>query len=603
MTEEKNGWQRYWQKSSIQRMIGLAFTLVSISMLILMGVLLYFQFANVMRQTILKENQQLVNQISLNINNYCTKMRGICNSMAYDVFKKVDLSNTANLPREMSLLFDANSSSLVSIACYDTEGNLVAAAPNSNVKSDVDVTTQEWFSLANTVIENPHFSTPHVQNLFEDTSLRYHWVISLSQMVELTENGKTRSGVVLVDMNYSSLEIIFQQTNADSIGYCYLIDPNGEIVYHPKQKLIYSGLFKENNIVAAGYRDGIYEETFDGSTRQVIVKTTSYTGWKVVSVIPNQEFASGLAQIRLFVITIIGLSIIVLIFVNSAVSSRVTQPIKLLDQSVKELEKGQLDLNIYVGGPTEVEHLGRTIRSTVDQIRHLMDDIVYEQELKRHSEFDALQAQINPHFLYNTLDSIVWMIESEEYPEAIQMVTSLASLFRISLSRGQTIIPIRSELQHAQSYLDIQKFRYKSKFEVITDIDPAILDYPIIKLVIQPLLENAIYHAMEVMDGDGLILLKGYKKADEIILEVIDNGLGIPPERLEKLLDPDTNEKYGSKGSGIGLKNVDQRLRLYYGEDYGIELESELDVGTTVRIRIPAQMTGFDSEAEYDEKN
>ena len=218
-------------------------------------------------------------------------------------------------------------------------------------------------------------------------------------------------------------------------------------------------------------------------------------------------------------------------------------------------------------------------------MRGLMDDVVYEQELKRKREFDALQAQINPHFLYNTLDSIVWMVESQRQEEAISMITALASLFRISLSKGKDFIPIKTELQHAAYYLHIQNIRYKNKFSVTTHVDPAIEECTTIKLIIQPLLENAIYHAMEVMDGDGEIVINGYKKEGSVYIEVIDNGLGMTQEKVDSLLT--SGAKPGKKGSGIGLKNVHQRLQLYYGAEYGLEIESELDEGTTIRIHLP----------------
>ncbi|MDR0381803.1 MAG: sensor histidine kinase [Oscillospiraceae bacterium] len=584
--------RRYLRGKSIQFMISTSFTLVATGCMVGVGFLLYAQFTSALKNTMLQENQQLVNQVTLNVTNYTRNMMRISDSMYYSAIKKADISEPQALEKEMDLLYEANRNSLISIACFTEDGAWVASSPVSVMKP-VQVTQQEWFTRATTTMENLHFSAPHVQNLFIANNYRYYWVVSLSRVVELTRRGQTSRGVLLVDMNYSGIEQIFSRIGTDTAGYVYLIDSTGEIIYHPKQRLIYSNLYQENNLVAAGYPDGLFEETFHGATRQVIVKTVGYTGWRVVSVTPNSEFAFSFSQMRLFVIAVVGFAVILLIIVNSFVSSRVANPIKKLEQSVKDLEHGSLDLDIYVGGPYEIEHLGSTIRSMVEQMRGLMREIVREQEDKRRSEFDALQAQINPHFLYNTLGSIVWMIESGRYKEAISMVTALASLFRISLSRGSTIIPIRNELQHASYYLYIQNIRYKNKFTVQMDIDPEIQDFQTIKLIIQPLLENAIYHAMEMMDGDGVITLSGRRCGDDVYIEVRDNGLGIPQDKLAVLLTDKAGKSAGSKrGSGIGLRNVHQRIRLYYGEAYGLEIESEVDVGTTVRIHLPVDTGG-----------
>lgn len=577
---------RYIRTKSIQYMISISFTLISVVCMLVIGILLYAQFTNTLKATTLQENQQIVDQIGLNVTNYTRNMMRISDAMYYNVIKGTDLSEQT-FDRGMNVLYEANKDNLVSIACFTQQGQLVGATPVDGLKPGVDVTRQDWFVRANTTMENLHFSTPHVQNLFEETTTRYRWVVSLSRVVELTEAGHTSRGVLLVDMNFSGIEQIFSRISGDNTGYVYLIDSAGEIIYHPQQKLIYSNLYSENNTVAATYTDGIHEETFEDAQRQIVVKSVGYTGWKIVSVIPNTAFTFGFAQIRLFVIAVVGFTIILIIILNNFVSSRVANPIKKLDKSVKDLEKGNLDLDIYVGGPYEIEHLGKTIRSVVDQMRGLLDDIVHEQEQKRKSEFDALQAQINPHFLYNTLDSIVWMIESGRQKEAISMVTALASLFRISLSKGSTIIPIKTELQHAGYYLHIQNIRYKNKFSVQMNIDPEIENCNTIKLVIQPLLENAIYHAMEMMAGDGEIRLNAYRKENDIYIEVRDNGLGMIPEKVAGLLHGENTG--GKKGSGIGLKNVHQRIQLYYGEAYGLEIESELDVGTTVRIHLPYQ--------------
>ncbi len=571
---------------SIQMTIAVSFTVVSVCIMCFLVLTLYGQFSRRIEDQYVENSAQLLNQTAINLEGHLRNMRWISDAMYYSVIKDKDLA-VQSMDDEMNLLYEANKDNLVSIACYTNDGSLTAAAPIATVKADVDVTTHRWFQDAVGQLENFHFSTPHVQNLFDDPSYRYYWVVSLSRTVELNHNGETSLGVLLVDMNYSSIERILKKANEDaSAEYVYLMDQDGEIIYHPKQDQIYAGISSENNLAALSYEDETVQESFEGEKRLVTVKTVSYTGWKLVSVVPMEVYSMGMESTRYLVIILVILALLATVLLNQLVSARIAKPLKKLNASVEEWEAGNLHPDIYVGGSTEVMHLGNTLRSTVEQIQQLMQDIVVEQEEKRKSELDALQSQINPHFLYNTLDSIVWMITGEKYEEAVFMVTQLASLFRVSLSQGKTVIRIEDELRHAQNYMNIQKIRYKNVFQADFDIEPGILGYCTVKLILQPLLENAIYYGMEYMDGEGKIRVNGYRKGDDIFLEVQDNGPGIPQEEASRLLTEENRER--KRGSGVGLINVHSRIQLRFGPQYGLQIESCPDEGTTVTIHIPA---------------
>ena len=292
-------------------------------------------------------------------------------------------------------------------------------------------------------MENMHFSTPHIQNLFDDGTMGYYWVITLSRAVELTEGGDSRTGVLLVDMDYSSISRMMDQINTANSGqYFYLCDSNGEIIYHPRQVQISDGIFEENNQATADYKEGIYDEKFNGEHRKVLVNTVSYTGWKLVGVIPYSTFTHGMLNIRYFIMMLILLMAMMLAFVNRMVSVWISSPLLKLNDSVKGYEAGE-EPQIYIGGSQEIRHLGYSIQKSYEQIDDLMKKIVLEQNERRKSELDALQSQINPHFLYNTLESITWMVEGEKNDEAAFMITQLAKFFRISLSKGRTVISIR----------------------------------------------------------------------------------------------------------------------------------------------------------------
>ena len=586
----------WYRRSSIQVVISLSFTIVAVIGMILLGSALLLRFSSSTDALLAEDSRRILDQVNLNLDSYLRGMMRVSDTMYYRVIKNADLAEDS-IGAGMNLLYETNRDTVVSIAVFSQNGGLVSATPLSNLKRQARPEQQEWFTAAAEKIENLHFSTPHVQNLFEDPDYLYRWVVSLSRQVELTRAGAIESGVLLVDMNFGGIEQICKNVDLGESGYLYLIDGDGEIIYHPRQQLIYASLLRENNRAAAGYEDGIHREKFGGETRQVTVKTVGYTGWKLVGVVPAESLASNHIQLRLFGIFVVLFFIFFLVFVNLGVSERIAVPIKALEQSVKELEAGSETVDIAIGGPYEVQHLGNSIRSMVSTMRQLMDDIIRQEESKRKSELDVLQSQINPHFLYNTLDSIVWMIENNRYDDAIVMVTSLARLFRISLSRGRTLITVGEELEHARHYMTIQKMRFKNKFTSEIRADGEALGCETVKLVVQPIVENAIYHGMEYADGDGEILVWAHIEGEDLYIDVTDNGPGMRQEQVDRLLREDDGPAAPSRGgSGIGLRNVHQRIQLTYGKPYGLEIESEPDEGTTIRIHLPVRRPGGDGE-------
>jgi len=575
-----------YSKRSIRYTVFLAFTLSAALAITLTGVALYLRLSGQLEDTILKENQIVISQVNQTLESYLRDKMRLSDSLYYSVIKNADLEEE-DITERMSLLYNASQSSIENIALFSAEGELLATAPPAVLKKNADPIHEEWFQKTLDKSEDLHFSSPSVQTAFSNADDLYRWVVSLSCAVEITQGKSTSQGVLLIDLKYSGLEQILNKATLGNDGYIYLINSEGDLIYHPKQQLIASGQRSEDNRQAASLEDGNHKLSFEGEERILTVKTVGYTGWKLVGVTPQRGLSFNSTENRVFIVGACLLFLLGLVIMNSYISSTLTDPIQRLERSVRKLEELGIDTEIYVGGSYEIRHLGWSVQRMVDRMRQLMDEAVAEHESKRKSELNALQAQINPHFLYNTLDIIVWMIENENYTDAVSAVTALARLFRISLSKGKVMIPVQDELEHIRNYLTIQKMRYKNKFTYEIEAEEEALSMATIKLVVQPLVENAIYHGMEFMDGDGLIRIRAWVEGSDLYLSVQDNGLGMTPDRVEKLRKGILGSSR-SRGSGIGVANVNERIKLYFGSQYGLEIESEPDEGTTITIHLEA---------------
>ena len=576
------------QESPIRRVMFLCFTVSALLAVGTTAAILYSRFSRQLNASAQAENQSMVERVERNLSNYFRDMMNLTDSCVYSVIKACDLK-TDSPQDQMTLLYNTYADYIDSMALFDARGRLVATAPAAIRRDQADIVDSDWFQAALEHPENVHFSHLRVQSVFENRSGAYRWVIPLSCAVELTRGKETETGVLLIHLKYSTLAEQCGVKLAED-GYVYLVYRDGSLVYHPAYELVAAGRRQESYERAASAPDGSYKETLEGQRRTVILGTTGYTGWRVVGVVPETALdMSGMRQALVLIASFSGFFLI-LTLVNYFLSRLLTDPIARLEASVNRVER-EAAAEIYVGGTRETRQLGESVRKMVAEMRKLADDAAAEHEAKRKTELNALQAQINPHFLYNTLDIIVWMVENEQPREAVKLVTALARFFRISLSGGRNIIPVRDELEHVKNYLMIQEMRYKNKFRYEIQAQPETLELSTIKLMLQPIVENAIYHGMEYMEDSGTILVTAETRDGDLWIVVSDNGLGMTPEQAAKLLtgDPLRPEPTRRKpGSGVGLKNVQSRIHLYFGEQYGLTIDSEPDEGTKVIIRLPA---------------
>ena len=578
---------------SIGSLIFIYFTVAAIIAIALISLIMFERFTDSLNATIIEENAGIIGKAGESVDLYLRNAMKISDSIYYNVIKNTDISDD-NIKNGMNLIYVNNDNMIDDIALIAGDGTLIESMPALRLRDGVNVLDKDFFKKSMAKSEYIYFSMPHIRNLFDRNENSYSWVISMSRAVEVTSEGKATQAVLLINLNYMFFEELFSNVNLGNGGYIYLINDKGDIIWHPRQNEIYVGRFTENNKYAAGLKDGISVENIGGKKLTVNIRTIGYTGWKLVGVTGSAALNADGMKFRLFVLFVADLFLFLLAVVNAFISNRISNPIRRLDGSVREIERGNLDVNIVPSGSYEVEHLGNSIRNMLSRIKVLMSDLVEEHNAKRKSEFDTLQSQINPHFLYNTLDIIVWMIENEKPDKAVSIVTALAKFFRISLSKGKNIITVRDEVEHVRNYLMIQNMRFKNRFEYNIKVDDEVLSYSSLKLMLQPLVENAIYHGMEFMDGDGEIDVSVYKENDDLYFTITDNGLGMSDDVASTLLSKDIIPS--KRGSGIGVKNVNERIKLYFGAGYGLFVESEPDEGTKITIHLPAIVYGEKNE-------
>jgi len=564
---------------SIQFVIASSFMLVTILAMFFVGITLYGKVSELEEQNATITTRQVMDQVNMNLDFYIRSMMEISDYLKDSIYYCEDIENS-NLTEEMEVIKNSRKD-MVALAVFSNTGEMIAGAPTYKIKDNINVWEEDWFTAPLEDSTILFFSSPHVENIFEG---QHNWVVSLSREITLNRNGKKENGVLLVDMNFNEIDQICNKVTLGKKGYIYIIDSKGNIVYHPQQQLINLGLKKENIDDVLEHAFGKYFDEYEGQRRLITIETVNNSRWRIVGVAYMDEISAIKESIGDYSLWIFAIGCLFAISMASFISAKISRPIKELEKSMKKVEEGQFDVNIDVKGDAEVAQLSKTFNIMVQKIRQLMDQIVVEQEAKRVSELNALQAQINPHFLYNTLDSIVWMAENGNSEDVITMVTALARLFRISISKGKNIITVREELEHARNYLIIQKIRYKNKFKYEIDYQEEVLELKTLKLILQPIIENSIYHGIEYMVDEGFIKISVSIVDGKLLYQVDDNGLGMKKQVLDNLL---LQKSKSSNGSGVGVRNVHQRIQLCYGKEYGLDIESELEEGTSVKLWLP----------------
>ncbi len=479
-------------------------------------------------------------------------------------------------------------SDVVAITTYgEDQAILDSWSRNWEYKEEIGLNLS-YVNLEESNQELPHaglnISKPHVTSMFVD---EYPWVVTLSKNVITQSNESVQIGM---DIQFSEIASYIDDVGIGQHGYCYIVDDMGNIIYHPQQNIIFSEIKEEPIEEITLMADGSYTRDNEIYTLQSL----GNSNWRVVGVsYVDEMITSKVESMLMIVVTILVMVLFTSLAIGILFARVFSSPAKKLQSAMEDFETRAEEFQYQsVIGTKEINQLSDSFGHMVVRIQRLMEKVRKEEITLRKTELNALQSQINPHFLYNTLDSIAWMCEERRSEEAVEMVNALAKLFRISISRGHELIPIENEVEHARCYLQILNYRYKNQFTYAIEVEEGCKSYLCNKITLQPIIENSIYHGLDRMVDEGEIRIIISETEDEIIMSVEDNGVGMSEEQCEEILQREPGDRVG-----IGIKNVHDRIRIYFGEAYGLEIESELDEGTRVIIHMPKI-----KEGQYDEK-
>jgi len=588
---------------SIQVNMALTFSLLTVTMVLSTVYISYRLTADVVMNISRQYTKELVAQIASNIETYIESMETISSFVQTDPdvqalyaeknggIKSREIDEREAKISTMLSTIQQNRKDISLIAIIGYNGKTLIHDRSLTINPSAYPEHQSWFTEARAQGGKPVISASHVQNLIKD---RYPWVISMSREIRDATTGKGEA-ILLVDLNFNVITNLCSSVSLGKRGYVFIVDKSGNIVYHPQQQLIYSNLKREYIQNVLDSMDE-YLTIHDGEDDMLYcVKTINSSGFKVVGVNYLDELLMNRRDIQL-TYTAWGLGFLAATVVASIfLSSRISKPIKKLQKSMRAVENGNFDIQVDITSEDEIGELSKDFNIMISKIKELIRQNTIQQELKRKSELKALQAQINPHFLYNTLDSIIWMAESKNEEDVITMVSALAKLFRLSISKGREIITIGEEVEQVTHYLVIQKMRYKDKLDYSIEVDPDIFSCKTVKIILQPLVENAIYHGIKNMATRGRIVISGGRTGTGIELVVADNGVGMDKDMFpfvaaDGLSFPSNEgENEGAKDPryGLGILNVDERIKLYFGKEYGLKFVSSEDQGTRVTIKLP----------------
>ncbi len=561
---------------SIRSQIFIYFLMTTGAILIIMGIILYANFSSLIEEEIMKSTRAGIDNSGRRLEQYVNGVKDISEILSGNIntCSYFEHEHDTHEPQpedrgdieSLITAILASNNEIETIVMVGFDGKVISNDPELNVDLSADMMEMQWYIDA---VENqmPVLTSARMQDFSMDKD---EWVISLSREI-IGECGHN-IGVLLIDFKYDVIEDILYDLELGSKGYAFILNGVNDIVYHPDTRYFGDDILQDELIEMASMGKNVME-----ADRLIHNYSIEGTDWTLVGV-ASLDGVKAARHDLIIILWIMGSALLLIALGSSLLfSNRVAKPLKKLEKAMEEVESGKLDQEVDIKGSSEAQSLAGHYTKMMIRVRTLLDDIQSKEKYLRTSELNALQSQINPHFLYNTLDTIIWSAEFQEGEKVISLTKALAKFFRLSLGDGSELTTVKDELDHVRQYLFIQKMRYEDKLQYEITCEEGISEIKIPKLIIQQIVENAIYHGIRPKDGPGIIKITAEHNDKGITFTIDDDGIGY---------DSSSPGKKVIHGTGVGQGNVDQRVKLYYGEDYGLTAKSEPGVGTSIAVKI-----------------
>ncbi|MCM8900531.1 sensor histidine kinase [Caldicoprobacter algeriensis] len=565
-------------------------------------IIVYDVYESILESKINASTQQTLSQLASNISAVIDNLIAASNMLSLDkelidILKKEDYVSEWEEFYEKSKIIDklANAKNSVlypydtDIIIFDLKGNNIYSSTvyGFNKKYD-DIKNQYWFKK--TINMNGYMFWMSPLGRYIDINNFCKNNIAMARLIK-GDKSLGGYGVLLISLYpQSKLVSMFKTVNLPEGTRLFLVDEKGTIILTDNLSMIGHSLGESYLTNIESSYSGSLTMNINGEKMVINYHTIPKVNWKVIQVTPYDALMKEVGQLWSYNILINSLFVTILMIISILLSTAITRPLHRLSLLMKEISKGNFNIEAPVNGNDEVSQLSKTFNIMVKEIDRLIKQLEEEHKMRERMYFETLQMQINPHFLFNALNGIKWMAIIKGENEIGRMITALGKLLETTLSKNGEIIPLLEEIQCIDSYVLLQKMRYGDKFDIRYNIDETILSYKVPRLILQPLVENAIIHGFEDMESRGVITINGYKQSNLLFIEVVDNGKGMSSEKIDQILKGlQKNNKFNNN---IGLKNVNDRIKLYFGVDYGLVIHSEEGKGTVIQICLPLSQKG-----------